>query len=196
MKYTGGGVRDHILKMSNMNGKLAEMGMVLPAEFFIHLVFKSLPQESRREGALERREAPPPPPPRPSSWIRRTWCHRPTLDRIVHDTVVPEPALLPLRQATAAPATTTCEMASDSAPPSNPDGLRPCFTSVLLLAVLGVVDLDQKCVYLYILSIYPCRSTASGPVKINTFSLSPSMYTPLLVCRDLKSVKSPSFNGK
>jgi hypothetical protein len=45
MKYTGGGVRDHILKMSNMNGKLAETGMVLPAEFFVHLVFKSLPQE-------------------------------------------------------------------------------------------------------------------------------------------------------
>jgi hypothetical protein len=45
MNYTGGGVRDHILKMSNMNGKLAEMGMVLPVEFFVHLVFKSLPQE-------------------------------------------------------------------------------------------------------------------------------------------------------
>jgi hypothetical protein len=39
MKYTGGGVRDHILKMSNMNGKLAEMGMVLPAEFFYSLGF-------------------------------------------------------------------------------------------------------------------------------------------------------------
>jgi hypothetical protein len=49
-----------------------------------------------------------------------------------------------LRQAAAAPATTTCEMASDSAPPSNPDGLRPCFPSVLLLVVLGVVDLDQE----------------------------------------------------
>jgi hypothetical protein len=45
----------------------------------------------------------------------------------VRDTVVPEPALLPLRQAAAAPATTTCEMASDSALPSNPDGLRPLF---------------------------------------------------------------------
>jgi hypothetical protein len=45
MKYTGGGVRDHIIKMSNMNGKVVEMGMVLPAEFFVHLVFKSLPQE-------------------------------------------------------------------------------------------------------------------------------------------------------
>ena len=40
MKYTGGGIREHILKMSNMNGKLAEMGMNLPDEFVVHLVFK------------------------------------------------------------------------------------------------------------------------------------------------------------
>jgi hypothetical protein len=33
MNYTGGGVRDHILKMSNMNGKLAEMGMVSQLSF-------------------------------------------------------------------------------------------------------------------------------------------------------------------
>jgi hypothetical protein len=84
-------------------------------------------------GALERREAPPPLP-RPSSWIRRTRCHRPTLDRIVRDTVVPEPALLPLRQAAAAPATTTCEMASDSALPSNPDGLRHLFPLCSLIS--------------------------------------------------------------
>jgi hypothetical protein len=130
--------------------------------------FTAPPQTlNRPEGALERREAPPPPPPRPSSWIRRTRCHRLTLDRIVRDTIVPESALLPLRQAATAPATTTCEMASDSAPPSNPDGLHPCFPYVLLLVVLGVVDLDQECVYLYILSIYLCRSAASGPVKIN-----------------------------
>ena len=45
MKYNGGGIRDHILKMSNMNGKLAEMDMVLPDEFVVHLVFKSLPPE-------------------------------------------------------------------------------------------------------------------------------------------------------
>jgi hypothetical protein len=49
----------------------------------------------------------------------------PDARRIVRDTVVPEPTLLPLRQVAAAPATTTCEVASDSAPPSNPDGLRP-----------------------------------------------------------------------
>jgi hypothetical protein len=92
---------------------------------------------------LERREAPPPPPPRPSSWIRRTRCHRPTLDRIVRDPVVPEPALQPLRQAAAAPATPTQEMASDSALPSNPDGLRPpVFPLFSLVVVLGLVDLD------------------------------------------------------
>jgi hypothetical protein len=45
MKYTGGGIRDHILKMSNMNGKLADMGMVRPTEFVIHLIFKSPPPE-------------------------------------------------------------------------------------------------------------------------------------------------------
>jgi hypothetical protein len=82
---------------------------------------------NRPEGALEWREAPPPPPPRPSSWIRRTRCHRLTLDRIVRDPVVPEPALQPLRQAAAAPATSTREMASDSALLSNPDGLRSPF---------------------------------------------------------------------
>jgi hypothetical protein len=86
---------------------------------------------NRPEGALERREAPPPPPPRPSSWIRRTRCHRPTLDRIVCDTVVPESALQPLRQAAAAPATSTREMTSDSALPSNPDGLSPLFSPLL-----------------------------------------------------------------
>jgi hypothetical protein len=42
----------------------------------------------------------------------------------------PEPALQPLRQAAAAPATPTQEMASDSALPSNPDGLRLRFPSV------------------------------------------------------------------
>jgi hypothetical protein len=45
MKYNECGVSDHILKMSNMNGKHVEMSMVLPAEFFVHLVFKSLPHD-------------------------------------------------------------------------------------------------------------------------------------------------------
>jgi hypothetical protein len=98
---------------------------------------------TRPEGALERREAPPPPPPRPSSWIRRTRCHRPTLDRIVRDTVVPEPALLPLRPAAAAPATTTCKMASDSALPSNPDGTPLFFIfSSRCICVGALVVLD------------------------------------------------------
>ena len=39
MKYTGDGIREHIQKMSNMNGKLAEMGMNLPDECVVHLVF-------------------------------------------------------------------------------------------------------------------------------------------------------------
>ena len=41
MKYNGCGIREHILKMSNIKGKLAEMGMNLPDEFVVHLVFKS-----------------------------------------------------------------------------------------------------------------------------------------------------------
>jgi hypothetical protein len=45
MKYTGGGIREHILKMSNINAKLTAMKLVLPEEFLVHLVFVSLPQE-------------------------------------------------------------------------------------------------------------------------------------------------------
>jgi hypothetical protein len=44
-KYTGGGVRDHILKMSNMSSKLKTMEMELPEEFIIHLIFTSLPKD-------------------------------------------------------------------------------------------------------------------------------------------------------
>jgi hypothetical protein len=100
---------------------------------------------NRPEGALERREAPPPPPPRPSSWIRRTRCHRPTLDRIVRDTVVPEPALQPLRQAAAAPATSTREMASDSALPSNPDGPSPLFPLCYLISCIRCSSSRSRC---------------------------------------------------
>jgi hypothetical protein len=104
------------------------------------------PREHWSGGKLRHRRRP-----RPSSWIRRTRCHRPTLDRIVRDTVVPEPALLPLRQAANAPATTTCEMASDPALPSNPDGLRPLFPPLLsFLVVLGVVDLDLSALVVYL----------------------------------------------
>jgi hypothetical protein len=44
-QYSGGGVKDHILKTSNMNGKLTRMEMGLPSQFLVHLVFKSLPLE-------------------------------------------------------------------------------------------------------------------------------------------------------
>ena len=44
-KYTGGGIRDHILEMSHMANKLATMDMPLPKPFLVQLVFKSLPKE-------------------------------------------------------------------------------------------------------------------------------------------------------
>jgi len=44
-KYTGGGIRDHILEMSHMANKLATMDMPLPDLFLVQLVFKSLPKE-------------------------------------------------------------------------------------------------------------------------------------------------------
>ena len=44
-KYTGGGIREHILKMSNMASKLKPMDLGLKDEFLIHLVFASLPKE-------------------------------------------------------------------------------------------------------------------------------------------------------
>ena len=44
-KYTGGGIREHILKMSNTASKLKPMYLELKDEFRIHLVFASLPKE-------------------------------------------------------------------------------------------------------------------------------------------------------
>ncbi|KAK1618488.1 hypothetical protein QYE76_024005 [Lolium multiflorum] len=44
-KYTGGGVRDHILRMSHMSSKLKSMDMELPEQFIIHLIFASLPKD-------------------------------------------------------------------------------------------------------------------------------------------------------
>jgi hypothetical protein len=44
-KYTGGGVREHILKMSNMTSKLKPMDMGLKDEFVVHLTMVSLPKE-------------------------------------------------------------------------------------------------------------------------------------------------------
>ena len=43
-KYIGGGIREHILKMSNMASKLP-VEMKLPAPFIVHLVLASLPRE-------------------------------------------------------------------------------------------------------------------------------------------------------
>jgi hypothetical protein len=44
-KYTGGGIREHILRMNNQASKLKPMDLALKEEFFIHLVFASLPKE-------------------------------------------------------------------------------------------------------------------------------------------------------
>jgi hypothetical protein len=55
---------------------------------------------------------------------------------------------------------------------SNPDGLHLYILFVHFLVVLGVVDLDQEHVYLDVLSNNPCRSTASGPVKLTPTSYS------------------------
>jgi hypothetical protein len=45
-KYSfGSGVREHILKMSNMSSKLKPMDMGLKDEFIVHLVMSSLPKE-------------------------------------------------------------------------------------------------------------------------------------------------------
>jgi hypothetical protein len=78
----------------------------------------------RPEGALERREALQ--PPRTSCFITHTRCHRPEIFKCVRTDPVAEPEepLHPLRQAAAAPATTTDEMASDSTPAPTADGLR------------------------------------------------------------------------
>ena len=44
-KYTSGGIREHILKMSNTASKLKPMDLGLKDEFLIHLVFASLSKE-------------------------------------------------------------------------------------------------------------------------------------------------------
>jgi hypothetical protein len=44
-KYTGGGIREHILEMSHMANKLKTMDMPLPEPFIVQLVFKSIPKE-------------------------------------------------------------------------------------------------------------------------------------------------------
>ena len=44
-KYTGGGIREHIFKMSNTILKPKPMDLGLKDEFLIYLVFDSLPKE-------------------------------------------------------------------------------------------------------------------------------------------------------
>jgi len=44
-RYTGGGIREHILEMSHMTNKLKTMSMPLPEAFVVQLVFKSLPKD-------------------------------------------------------------------------------------------------------------------------------------------------------
>ena len=44
-RYTGGGIREHILEMSHIANKLKTMNMPLPQAFVVQLVFKSLPKD-------------------------------------------------------------------------------------------------------------------------------------------------------
>ena len=44
-RYTGGGIREHILEMSHIANKLKTMNMPLPEAFVVRLVFKSLPKD-------------------------------------------------------------------------------------------------------------------------------------------------------
>ena len=44
-RYTGGGIREHILEMSHIANKLKTMNMPLPEAFVVQLVFKSLPKD-------------------------------------------------------------------------------------------------------------------------------------------------------
>ena len=44
-KYSGGGIREHILKMSNMASNLKPMDLGLKDEFLIYLIFASLHKE-------------------------------------------------------------------------------------------------------------------------------------------------------
>jgi hypothetical protein len=44
-KYSGGGIREHMLKMSTIASKLKPMDLGLKNEFLVHLIFASLPKE-------------------------------------------------------------------------------------------------------------------------------------------------------
>jgi hypothetical protein len=44
-KYTGGGVRDHILRMSNVTGRLKPLDLAIKDDILIYLIFNSLSKE-------------------------------------------------------------------------------------------------------------------------------------------------------
>jgi molybdopterin converting factor small subunit len=44
-KYTSGGVRDHILRMSNVTARLKPLDLAIKDDFLIYLIFNSLPKE-------------------------------------------------------------------------------------------------------------------------------------------------------
>lgn len=44
-KYTGGEVREHILRLTNIAAKLKPMEMALPEAFVVHVIFASWPKE-------------------------------------------------------------------------------------------------------------------------------------------------------
>jgi hypothetical protein len=44
-KYTGGGVRDHILRMSNVAARLKPLDLAIKDAFLIYLIFNSLSKE-------------------------------------------------------------------------------------------------------------------------------------------------------
>jgi hypothetical protein len=44
-KYTGGGARDHILRMSNIAARLKPLDLAIKDGFLIYLIFNSLPKE-------------------------------------------------------------------------------------------------------------------------------------------------------
>jgi molybdopterin converting factor small subunit len=44
-KYTDGGMRDHILRMSNIATRLKSLDLVIKDGFLIYLIFNSLPEE-------------------------------------------------------------------------------------------------------------------------------------------------------
>jgi hypothetical protein len=45
VKYTGGGVRDHILRMSTVAARLKPLDLAIKDDFLIYLIFNSLPKE-------------------------------------------------------------------------------------------------------------------------------------------------------